>query len=401
MGGGRRGGSAALEHELAVLAVQRPPHRLGQHVGNGSPVKLVPERDRVRCRHQDPRLQCLLHLGQQRGGGQAEHVGHIVQRECPVQYGHGLQQMAGPWAQPVEPGPYGRPDPCGQIGGGQLGVAFEYAHALLVFEPFEQFDDHERIARGSLDQAQQSRIRRRGEPVGRQRGDGVVRERVKFDPGSAILLQEGEQPVRVVPVFCAAPGEDPQHRIGGQLPRQRPHGQQRRRIGPVQIVQAHQDWIGGRPLLQLRPQLGDQLHPLVRHSDECTRAAGRPIVLRARGQQGAQRHQLAEFVCRVRGDGEVALGRGTDRLGEQQRFADAVSAFDQKDATPAGLGMADRAEDGRPLASASAHAGTPGGVPSPSPALCHVNTGSSAMTSQLLAMCNQWAPGGSCRAGST
>jgi hypothetical protein len=189
---------APAEQEVPVLPVQRPAACLGDCLADSTAQELMPETEYVPGGGHDPGRHRLVHLGQQRGRGHAEHLGHVVKPECGFEHRGGLDQLLRSPAEALKPLPRHAVHSPWQPAWHQRGALLTEPHAVLVAQAADQLGQQQRVPGGLGRQRHQTLIRRYAKPVREQRRYRVISKRRHADADRAVRLQDVEQVLRVI-----------------------------------------------------------------------------------------------------------------------------------------------------------------------------------------------------------
>ena len=208
----------------------------------------------------------------------------------------------------------------------------------------------------------QGRVRGCPDEVGHDLGDVVLGQRPQGHPDRPGVGQRVPGAAQRHTRCAGAGGREPDDRQPGQADGQAPQRRQRRRVGPLEVVQAHQDRRPHRGPLQLRGQVLEQPVPLlgeVVQRGEARRVQRGP---RAVEQGGEHRAHVADLVAHGRSDRphpHPALpghGRG---LAQQPGLARPGGALDKDRRVPSGGGTVEPGRDHGQLVTASAQPRAP------------------------------------------
>jgi hypothetical protein len=216
---------------------------------------------------------------------------------------------------------------------------------VLLPQTREQFQEKERVPLRALGQGQQGVVGSSAIDVSRHRGDSGPIQAPQNRLAGPVAEQLGDGAPQITARLHRAEGQHPADRHRSQPGRQRAYRCLGATVGPLQVVEADQDRLAQRGLLEQRLDVLQQPVPLLAG---CVRIPERGTVEQRLSPAEQRVHQHGQLYRRVAGlghavaDSEASLPRCRHGVLDQSALAKSRATFKQ----PAGPGPAPQPRQG-------------------------------------------------------
>jgi hypothetical protein len=247
--------------------------------------------------------------GVQHGHGLATgHLGQLGAGEPLSQRRTEQHRVPGTVGQPSQMPVHQVPDPTGKVRRGQPGAAVRDLHPAFLAPPPEQLDQQQRLRLDTRQRGRQVRLGFGTQHITDDVGDRGQIQGADVQPGRPVAREPVERGHHQRPRLLRAGGEQPQDPVSGQPIGEDGECRQRRRVGPLEIIDhQHHRRLQRRALDRLPHRPG---HPET-VAGRLAQGAGRLRVeqggraVQQEGQQRVQRSRAGEDVAPAAPDQEA------------------------------------------------------------------------------------------------
>ena len=285
---------------------------------DGFPDEVVPEAELGPMLDQQVGVHRLLKRCEQRHRFDTQHVGQLLRSEIAAQDRGHLGRPDGLRRHPQHPVPDRLGEPDRQLAADQTGGARVDDDAAVVEQPANQLVDEQRAPFGPASHGENGLVWPGTDQVEHHLLDGVVAERTQAQQQRARRAQLSVRRLQRSRVDVGSHAQHPHDGVARQPLGQRPQGQQRLRVTPLQVVHADHQRPGQSGPLQAVLQLEQQPEALGRAGRQRAHIGCVQHRRIARGQRVQQRSQRSQLPVRVTGRGQDL---DTTALGETGRFS--------------------------------------------------------------------------------
>ena len=322
-----------LDQRCGHLALEAPAHGQRQRPQDGLAQELVAEAQAVAGLRQHVGADRFVDRLEQLRRPAVQDRREFLGGEALPEHRRDPHDLAGVVAEPVEPVAHRLGEAGGKLAAANVGALVDDRHAALFAQALQELDEQERIAAGGGGESQQRRLAGSVEPVGHDRRDRVVGQRPEHHPAS--VPETLQQLPQLGARLTGAQREDPPDRQSRSARDQSAQGDERARVGEVEVVERHQERALERRALEHFLQLLDDPVGevgLAAQVVESLRAPDGVAALEQRGQQRREGNGPLPLEGLRGGDTDPGTPSDLLGLGEHAGLADAGRAFEQQHA---------------------------------------------------------------------